>query len=198
HVPREEGLLFTDACDFHVQHNPDHTCFAYAEADGTVREIAYLEFGRAIHRAAHALRPQREGEDGIVVAIVALSDTLLYHAITVGLMKAGFVPFPISPRLSPPAVANLLRVSQCHRLVTTQYTLRPLIDTLRKELSSGYELAVSEVPALGVVFPHLAEEDASQAFEVYPEPTVPPSPEDILIYLHSSGSTGFPKAVGHT
>ncbi|KAL1679182.1 hypothetical protein EV122DRAFT_210432 [Schizophyllum commune] len=198
HVPLEEGLLFTDACDFHVQHNPDHTCFAYAEADGTVREITYLEFGRAVHRAAHALRPGREGEDGLVVAFIALSDTLLYHAITVGLMKAGFIPFPISPRLSPPAVANLLRVSQCHRLVTTQHTLRPLIDALRQELGAGYDLTVSEVPALNVVFPNLAEEDASHAFEAYPEPTVQPSPEDILIYLHSSGSTGFPKAVGHT
>ncbi|KAL1743867.1 hypothetical protein HDZ31DRAFT_39949 [Schizophyllum fasciatum] len=196
HVPLEKGLLFPQASDFNLEHNPDFTCFAYAEADGTVREITYLEFGRAVHRAAHALR--REGPEGTVVAFIALSDTLLYHAITVGLMKAGFVPFPISPRLSPPAVANLLRVSNAHHLLTTQHTLHALIDALKKELGEGHALKISEVPPLSAVFPHLAEETAAHDFEPYPASAVTSTPEDVVIYLHSSGSTGFPKAVGHT
>ena len=90
-VPLEDNLPLADVVDFHLEHNPDKTCYACAEPDGTVHEITYREFGRAVHRAAHALRPAQQGADGAVVAIIALSDTVLYHAITIGLMKAGLV-----------------------------------------------------------------------------------------------------------
>ncbi|KAI5827846.1 acetyl-CoA synthetase-like protein [Schizophyllum commune Tattone D] len=198
-VPLEANLAFPAACDFNLKHNPEQTCYVYAEADGTVREITYLEFGRAVHRAAHALRPSRSGDhDGAVVAIIALSDTLLYQAVNIGLMKAGLVPFPISPRLSAPAVANLLRASNCHRVVVTRQTLHALIAAVKGELGPEYALEVDEVPALDVVFPRLAREQEADAFEPYPEPTVEPKLEDMLLYLHSSGSTGFPKAIPHT
>ena len=72
-VPLEANLAFPAACDFNLKHNPEQTCYVYAEADGAVREITYLEFGRAVHRGAHALRPSRSGDhDGAVVAIIAL------------------------------------------------------------------------------------------------------------------------------
>ena len=98
YVPLQEDVSIPAAVDFHLKHNPEHAFYVFAEPDGTVRKITYLEFARAAHRAAHALRPvnqdekaSREGEDGAVVAVIALSDTILYHAITVGLMKAGLV-----------------------------------------------------------------------------------------------------------
>ncbi|KAI4521215.1 acetyl-CoA synthetase-like protein [Schizophyllum commune Loenen D] len=198
-VPLEANLAFPAACDFNLKHNPDQTCYVYAEADGTVREVTYLEFGRAVHRAAHALRPLREGgQDGAVVAIIALSDTLLYQAVNIGLMKAGLVPFPISPRLSAPAVANLLRASNCHRVVATRQTLRALIAAVKGELGLEYALKVDEVPALDVVYPRLAREQVADDFKPYPKPSVESKLDDMLLYLHSSGSTGFPKAIPHT
>ncbi|KAL1663173.1 hypothetical protein GGF50DRAFT_116273 [Schizophyllum commune] len=198
-VPLEANLAFPAACDFNLKHNPEQICYVYAEADGTVREVTYLEFGRAVHRAAHALRPSRGGNhDGAVVAIIALSDTLLYQAVNIGLMKASLVPFPISPRLSAPAVANLLRASDCHRVVATRQTLYALIAAVKGELGPKYALEVDEVPALDTVFPRLAREKEADAFEPYPDPIVEPKSDDMLLYLHSSGSTGFPKAIPHT
>ncbi|KAL1690000.1 hypothetical protein GGG16DRAFT_103376 [Schizophyllum commune] len=198
-VPLEANLAFPAACDFNLKHNPEQTCYVYAEADGTVRKVTYLELGRAVHRAAHALRPSRDGNhDGAVVAIIALSDTLLYQAVNIGLMKAGLVPFPISPRLSAPAVANLLRASNCHRVVATRQTLHVLIAAVKGELGPGYALEVDEVPALDTVFPRLAREQEADAFEPYSEPSEEPKLDDMLLYLHSSGSTGFPKAIPHT
>ncbi|KAL1718563.1 hypothetical protein EV715DRAFT_291171 [Schizophyllum commune] len=198
HVTLEENLSIPAAADFHLKHNPDFAFYVFTEPDGTVREITNLEFARAVHRAAHALRPSREGEDGAVVAVIALSDTALYQAVTVGLMKAGLVPFPISPRLSPAAVANLMRASNCHRLVATQQTLQTLISGVEKELGARHALKIDEMPALNLIYPRLAEEKATDAFEPYPEALTPPKPEDMELYLHSSGSTGFPKAIGHT
>ena len=91
HVTLEENLSIPAAVDFHLKHNTDFAFYVFTEPDGAVRAITNLEFARAVHRAAHALRPSREGEDSAVVAVIALSDTALYQAITVGLMKAGLV-----------------------------------------------------------------------------------------------------------
>ncbi|KAL1743880.1 hypothetical protein HDZ31DRAFT_64623 [Schizophyllum fasciatum] len=198
YIALEDDLAIPAAAEFNLEHNPDHACFVYAEPDGSVREVTYLEFGRAVHRAAHALRPGRQGKDGAVVAIIALSDTLLYHAVTIGLMKAGLVPFPISPRLSPPAIANLLRTSGCNRLVATQQTLHTLVANVKTNLGSDYTLHIDEIPALGALYPRLAQETAADPFTPYPESSVPPDAENMLLYIHSSGSTGFPKAIGHT
>jgi acyl-coenzyme A synthetase/AMP-(fatty) acid ligase len=58
---------------------------------GAVESVSWLEFGRAIHRVAHAVRPERIGHDGDIVGIIVNTDTLLYVAVHLGLMKAGLV-----------------------------------------------------------------------------------------------------------
>ena len=83
-------------------------------------------------------------------------------------------------------------------MVATRQTLHALIAAVKGELGPGYALEVDEVPALDAVFPRLAREEEADAFEPYPEPSVEPKPDDMLLYLHSSGSTGFPKAIPHT
>jgi hypothetical protein len=72
--------------------NPLRPFYIYANPESTeITTITNLEFGRATHRSAHLLRPNREGPDGQVVALLALSDTVLYHATVAGLMTAGFI-----------------------------------------------------------------------------------------------------------
>ena len=97
--PTDCSVTLPETIDFHVKHNPSHPVFVFSE-DGKadVTNITYLEFGRATDRVAHHVRPGRAGPDGEVVAVVALSDTLLYHAITLGIMRAGLV---VSKRLYP-------------------------------------------------------------------------------------------------
>lgn len=92
--PSTDGsILIPDTVDFHRKHNPQATAYLFANEDGsnTTTAITHLEFGRAADRVAHIVRPKRHGADMGVVGIVALSDTILYHAVLIGVMRAGLI-----------------------------------------------------------------------------------------------------------
>ncbi|KAF8154594.1 hypothetical protein B0H34DRAFT_783744 [Crassisporium funariophilum] len=191
--PLDGTVTLPETVDFHRKHNPYETAFLFHE-DGSqaITKITYLEFGRACDRVAHIVRPGRGGTDGQVVAFVALSDTLLYQAVQ---------PFSMSPRNPAAAIVKLLNDTSCHRLITTRETLQPLINDIQTELSSSqpsFTLSIEEVPLLSDIFPKLGCERLEDPFEPYPSAAVRPSMNDLLLYLHSSGSTGFPKSIPHT
>lgn len=75
--------------DFHMKHNPDRAIYTYSEGPGLLTSISYLEYGRAVHRASHHLRPGCAGSDSEVVAVIANVDVMLYQTLLVGLMRAG-------------------------------------------------------------------------------------------------------------
>lgn len=90
--PFERRPTIPETLDFHLEHNAEHSFYVYSEnVDKGNTYISYLEFARAGHRIAHALRPKREGTDGEVVAVILLVDTILYQATVTGLMRSGFV-----------------------------------------------------------------------------------------------------------
>ncbi|RDB20302.1 Non-canonical non-ribosomal peptide synthetase FUB8 [Hypsizygus marmoreus] len=201
--PLEKNLTIPEAIDFNLQHNAGQPFFTFSDQETSegVTVITHLEFGRAAHRIAHMLRPGRSGSDGQVVAFIALADTILYQAITAGLIVAGLVPFPISPRNSPAAVVNLLQKTSCHRLIATQVTLKPLIDGVNAHIAAedpDFTLLIEEIPSLTTSYPKLGREKSEDTFQPYPPPTSHPSVNDVSMYLHSSGSTGFPKAIPQT
>jgi acyl-CoA synthetase (AMP-forming)/AMP-acid ligase II len=90
--PLDGSFLFPDIIDFHMQRNAPLPIYVFPDSQsGALTYISYLEFGRATHRIAHALRPGRIGAEGEVIAILVHTDTLLYTALIAGLMIAGFV-----------------------------------------------------------------------------------------------------------
>ncbi|KAG6896169.1 putative NRPS-like protein biosynthetic cluster, partial [Termitomyces sp. T32_za158] len=197
--PLDGSVTVPEVIDFNWQHNADLPMFAY-ETDGSSKatEITFLEFGRACHRVAHLVRPSRAGPDGAIVAFIALADTIVYQAVVVGLMIAGLVPFPISPRNTPAAIVHLLLKTSCHRLITTSATLSSLLDGVKTELVADFDLSIEEIPMLYQIYPRLGNETVYDPFERYPPPLMRPHMSDVALYLHSSGSTGFPKAVPQT
>lgn len=90
--PRDGSVTLPEAVDFHIEHNPDYPVWIFNE-DGTdeITTVTYLEYGRACHRVAHKMRPGRRGPEGEMIAVVALSDNILYNAVSVGLTRAGMV-----------------------------------------------------------------------------------------------------------
>jgi thioester reductase-like protein len=186
--------------EFDAKHNPNSHLYAFHE-EGTddIHNISYLEFYRACQRIAHVVRPDRQGPDNEVVAIIVNSDTILCHALTMGVAYAGLVPFPMSPRNSSSAVVNMMEKTGCRRLIATGYTLGPLLDGIRTELASlgdgSIHVRIEEPPTLAYAYPELGKETGSATFVPYPKAEERPMNDDIMFYLHSSGSTGFPKPI---
>ncbi|KAF9477786.1 acetyl-CoA synthetase-like protein [Pholiota conissans] len=199
--PTDYSVTLPEAIDFHRKHNPHHTAYVFSQdSHAEPTKISHLEFGRATDRVAHYLRPGRNGQDREVVAFVALSDSLLYQAVTLGITRAGCIPYPMSPRNTAAAIIKLLKDTSCHRLLTTYQSLGTLVDQINSELATSdptYSLKIDEVPPLFDIFPKLGQETAEDLFEEYPTGTSAPL-DDVLMYLHSSGSTGFPKTIPQT
>ncbi|KIK80092.1 hypothetical protein PAXRUDRAFT_766927, partial [Paxillus rubicundulus Ve08.2h10] len=115
--PLDCSLLFSDLINFHIQKNPTFPMFVYADeqAPNGTTGITFLEFVRAAHRIAHALRPARSGDEGQVVMLIANTDVMLHHAAVAGMSIAGLVPFLVSPRNSAAAVADMMKKTDCSR-----------------------------------------------------------------------------------
>ncbi|KAF9478063.1 putative aminoadipate reductase [Pholiota conissans] len=203
HPPLDRNLVETIA--FHEKHNADFPMFVFSHgASQDATEITYSQFAKAARRVPAFLGIEAKPPTRPVVAMIAQADTLVYKAVEMGMMIAGLVPFPISPRNTAAAVINLLKKTSCHHLVTTTGTLKDLIESVQaelKEIDPNYELIIKEIPTISQVLPELSggvKNGTEEALVDYPDVTQQPNPDDIAIYLHSSGSTGLPKAIGKT
>lgn len=180
-----------------MQRNAPLPIYVFPDTEtGALTSISYLEFGRATHRIAHALRPSRTGAEGEVIAIVVHTDTLLYTALIAGLMIAGFVPFPMSPRNPPQVIVDLLLRTSCRRIASITPNHAALLDDVRRlmgDTSSG--LTIIEIPPISDVYPHLGSESPAHPFVPYPKRSTITRITETILYMHSSGSTGFPKPI---
>ncbi|KAG2047412.1 putative aminoadipate reductase [Suillus hirtellus] len=197
--PLDGSLSLPQLVGFNAQHNSDVAFFVYDKPDSNdLVSISHSDFYRACHRAAEAIRPASAGADKEVVALIANSDALLYQTVFMGMIFAGLVPFPMSPRNSAAAVTSMMQKTGCRRLITTRHSLASLIDGVEAGLASATQtsqLQIDEIPALKYLYPSLVSGTPNEAVVPYPSLDPPSSENVILFYLHSSGSTGFPKPI---
>lgn len=107
----------------------------------------------------------------------------------------------MSPRNISAAIIKMLKEVDCHKLLTTQETLKTLISEITSDLardSPGFELEVLEMPPVLEIYPKLGHETNEDPFVPYPKPAARAHLDDSVLYLHSSGSTGFPKSIKET
>jgi acyl-CoA synthetase (AMP-forming)/AMP-acid ligase II len=106
-------------------------------------------------------------------------------------------PFPISNRNSAEAVCHILRTVSSHRCIVTAASLGPLLGEVQSSFDQEqYTLSIEELPAFTDIYPFLSRETVADPFEPLSRtPTRDTYAEGVVHYLHSSGSTGFPKSI---
>lgn len=92
----------------------------------------------------------------------------------------------------------MLEKSGCHRIITTESSLGDLMNEIRALKPHDFSLSIEEAPALAQCFPNLGHEIANHEFVPLPPRSKPLQIDDLIFYLHSSGSTGFPKPIAQT
>jgi acyl-CoA synthetase (AMP-forming)/AMP-acid ligase II len=107
--------------------------------------------------------------------------------------------FPMSPRNSSAAICHMLKKVSSHRLIVTSSSLGSLLDNVKKELAdSDYAIDFQELPAFPDIYPYFTRETASDSFEPIKLPSRDAFVDEAILYIHSSGSTGFPKPIPWT
>jgi acyl-CoA synthetase (AMP-forming)/AMP-acid ligase II len=107
--------------------------------------------------------------------------------------------FPMSPRNSSAAICHMLKQVSSHRLIVTASSLGPLLENIKKELAvSDYTIDIQELPVFPDIYPRFTRESASDPFESIEPPSRDAFVDGVVLYIHSSGSTGFPKPIPWT
>lgn len=101
----------------------------------------------------------------------------------------------MNPKNSVPAILNMLEKTFCYRMLS-QSAFEHVLAELRFELAKKQlGLEYVELPPLPHIFPQFGGDEADYHVELFTGPDEPPRKDQIVLYLHSSGSTGFPKPV---
>jgi acyl-CoA synthetase (AMP-forming)/AMP-acid ligase II len=112
-------------------------------------------------------------------------DTVTYVTTEVGILRAGFAVFPISPRNSPEAIAHLLKKTGTrHLLVGGEPMLQKLAaGSLELVRADGHpEIPLSSMPRFEDLYPH---ESSNSDFKHYPPVRFDLDAPSLI--LHSSG-----------
>lgn len=195
--PLDESVSLPGLYDWQYKHSPNHPLFVFEDKPGVVRTIRYREAGEAMNRASqYALRstgsqPEVSQKAPLVVAILAISDTVTYFSVIVGMLRLGWTVFPISPRNSPEAIAALLSQTKSdHLFVSSDPVALGLANASLEMLTDGAAIPKHVMPVFEDLF---SETGADPAFEFAPMPPIDMDAPAMI--LHSSGTTAYPSPV---
>jgi long-subunit acyl-CoA synthetase (AMP-forming) len=108
-----------------------------------------------------------------------------------------FQAYPMSPRNSPQGVAYMLQSTSCTRIIAQESTAS-LVGQVRSDMElQGVKITIDHLPALKDVFPRFDDKlnSAQAEVEPYPSATQRGDSHQTALFIHSSGSTGYPKSV---
>ncbi|KAF9561000.1 acetyl-CoA synthetase-like protein [Agrocybe pediades] len=198
--PLDGSLTLPEIFDWHLQHSSSHPLYVYRQ-DGHIRTILWPEAVRAVYAGVEFVRKAMDRVPGVnthqVVAILAPSEAISYSTFMVSIMRAGHTVFPISPKNSAAAVAHLIsKVRVGHIFLGS--------DAAISELGvKALQIVKAEHPGLPApsVSPMVVYRDLYTDSVAHDDAVLPPEnkgPNHVAMYLHTSGSTSFPKIIGWT
>ena len=87
-----------------------------------------------------------------------------------------------------------MKQTNCHRIIS-QPTFSSQLHSIQSQFTDeNYALTVDDLPAFQTIFPTIFSPSNGEDVEPYPAGS-PAQMEDVTFFLHSSGSTGFPKPI---
>ncbi|THU97197.1 acetyl-CoA synthetase-like protein [Dendrothele bispora CBS 962.96] len=217
--PLHDSISVLQMLDWHYDHSSSHPFFIYAQPDvpsssesNAVRIITWKETVEAVYTGVELIRNHVQRGlgpnkiDGQVVGILSYSDSIPYATTMLSVMRANLVLFPISPRNSPQAVAHLVqKVGVAHMLVVLDQSVQELMSGAVEFLKAEYGYRDDQIPAASMMplFEDLYLENGTKGKIIVEKireetPLKRQRPQDIQFYLHSSGSTAFPKPIPYT
>ncbi|KAJ8080312.1 putative NRPS-like protein biosynthetic cluster [Marasmius tenuissimus] len=193
HPPPPDNLTLVELFDYHGLNNQDHSLFRYEDDDGHIHDIPWKSALPAIHTVARKVQqfvaPQATTSVP-VVAILAVADSIAYYTAIAGIMRAGYVAFPISVRNSGKAVAHLVKATNAHHILISQDPGMRNLFSAALELLDGHEIAEAPMPSFDEIYVQTSKGD--------PPPSPQVNQDALAMVMHSSGSTAFPKPIPFT
>ena len=107
----------------------------------------------------------------------------------------------ISHRNSVEAIANLLEKTGSRRLLAQDSTFSLAQSAKQLLQAKNFDISIESLIPLHTVFPSLSpvqQDRSAKDPEPYPPAPTPWKKNDVVMVLHSSGSTGLPKPVPQT
>ncbi|GAB1313202.1 Adenylate-forming reductase stbB [Madurella fahalii] len=192
-----EGFLHSlpELVDFNAVNNAAHPFCIRAKPTPPFDTITHGEFKVAVSRCAAwlkenlplgpALMPKSVTKMAPVALLMESDFGLVVHEFA--LMSLGVPPLVLSPRLPPVAIGALLQQTGATSFIVSQ------------RLSEPAKLALGALAAKGIVtrvanpYGSFYEKRADPAAVLVFEP--PEDVDDVILLLHSSGTTGLPKPI---
>ncbi|KAJ7481784.1 hypothetical protein FB451DRAFT_137298 [Mycena latifolia] len=199
-APLDCSLTFPQLLEHHLAYSPNHTAYIYDDPQGNTISVSFARYITTVHagcrRVLREVLPIRNSDNGkgLVVGILATTDTISYCMLVAAVMRAGMVPFCLSPRSAPESLATLLLQTETPAVYVSQ-------DSLTQDLlSEALELCGTQVSTCAAPTFEALQGEAHSESEALP-PIQAVAFESTALILHSSGSTSIfskPIYVSHT
>ena len=92
----------------------------------------------------------------------------------------------------------MLQKISCHCVLTTHASASLLLAGITSLIPTDFPLSIEEIPTLAQCYPYLGRETYNDTFVPYPALQKPQDMDAVILYLHSSGTTGLPKPIAQT
>ncbi|KAJ7142098.1 hypothetical protein C8R43DRAFT_954443 [Mycena crocata] len=178
-APLDGSLTLPQILDLQLKQSPNHTAYIYDDPHGEIIRITFSEYIGAVHAAALRILGDTSSyhtQGATVIGIFA--ETGMMNA---AIMRAGLVPFCISPRSAAEGLAQLLEKTEAAVVYVSAH------GAFKAVLSKAFAIAGKELPVLEALS---FQQFLGSAFEPLPAmPTAAMASTGIIV--HSSGSTSI-------
>ncbi|KAJ6525731.1 hypothetical protein B0H19DRAFT_1198655, partial [Mycena capillaripes] len=192
-TPPPFSLTVPEICDWHYKHSGSHPLYVYA--DDATNEVATVPWGTAVqgiyrisNSVIQSVETLKTSQTRPLIGLCSTSDSFTYLLTILGIMRAGYPVFLISPFAPPAALKHLLHISAVPLILTNtdDPELHSKLLTAVQNGNRNAQPVISSQLSWSQIF---SSENTPKAGPNVPEYGL----ESTCIILHSSGSTTLPR-----